>query len=70
MITPMVADMNKNVKFLVLLAAPGIPIHDLLLDQNKKLAESANLPQDFIHDVLDMKSKIFSFAKDYKEKRV
>ncbi|WP_313502028.1 alpha/beta hydrolase family protein [Kaistella carnis] len=68
MIAPMVADMNKNVKFLVLLAAPGIPILDLVLDQNKKLAESANLPQDAIDDVLAIKSKTFSFAKNYKGK--
>ncbi|WP_312819891.1 alpha/beta hydrolase family protein [Kaistella carnis] len=68
MIAPMVADLNKNVKFLVLLAAPGIPILDLVLDQNKKLAESANLPQDAIDDVLAIKSKTFSFAKNYKGK--
>lgn len=68
MIAPIVADMNKNVKFLVLLAAPGIPILDLVLDQNKKLAESANLPQAAIDDVLAIKSKTFSYAKNYKGK--
>ncbi len=68
MIAPMVADINKNVKFLVLLAAPGIPILDLVLDQNKKLAESANLPQDAIDEVLAIKSKTFSYAKNYKGK--
>lgn len=68
MIAPMVAGMNKNVKFLVLLAAPGIPILDLVLDQNKKLAESANLPQAAIDEVLAIKSKTFSYAKNYKGK--
>lgn len=59
MIAPMVADMNRNVKFFVLLAAPGIPILDLVLDQNKKLSESANLPQDAVDEVLAIKSKTF-----------
>ncbi|QOW10757.1 alpha/beta hydrolase [Kaistella flava (ex Peng et al. 2021)] len=68
MIAPMVADMNKNVKFLVLLAAPGIPILDLVLDQNKKLAESANLPQEAIDEVLAVKSKTFTYAANYKGK--
>ncbi|MDP2454406.1 MULTISPECIES: S9 family peptidase [unclassified Kaistella] len=68
MIAPMVADLNKNVKFLVLLAAPGIPILDLVLDQNKKLAEGANLPQDAIDEVLAIKSKTFTYAKNYKGK--
>lgn len=65
MIAPMVADMNKNVKFLVLLAAPGIPIIDLTLDQNKKLAQGANLPKEDIDEILSIKAKTFTFAKEY-----
>lgn len=68
MIAPMVANTNKKVKFLVLLAAPGIPIIDLTLDQNKKLAESANLPQAAIDEVLAIKSKTFTYAKRYEGK--
>ncbi|WP_226063255.1 alpha/beta hydrolase family protein [Kaistella polysaccharea] len=65
MIAPMVAEMNKSVKFLVLLAAPGIPILDLVLDQNKKLAESANLPQTAVDEVLSIKAKTFTYAQLY-----
>ena len=68
MIAPMVANKNKNVKFLVLLAAPGIPILDLVLDQNKKIAESTNLPQEAIDEVLAIKSKTFSYAQRYQGK--
>lgn len=68
MIAPMVADKNKNVKFLVLLAAPAVPILDLVLDQNKKLAESANLPQEAIDEVLAIKSKTFTYAANYNGK--
>ena len=68
MIAPMVANRNKNVKFLILLAAPGIPIIELTLDQNKKLAESANLPQAAIDEVLSIKSKTFTYARNYNGK--
>ena len=34
MIAPMVAARNKNVKFLVLLAAPGVPIRELMVRQS------------------------------------
>lgn len=68
MIAPMVANMNKKVKFLVLLAAPGIPIIDLVFDQNKKLSESAKLPQTTIDEVLSIKSKTFVYAKSYNGK--
>ena len=68
MIAPMVANKNKSVKFLVLLAAPGIPILDLVLDQNKKIAESTNLPQEAIDEVLAIKSKTFNYAHLYNGK--
>ncbi|KEY18645.1 alpha/beta hydrolase family protein [Kaistella antarctica] len=68
MIAPVVANKNKNVKFLVLLAAPGIPIFDLVLDQNKKIAESTNLPQEAIDEVLAIKFKTFSYAQRYEGK--
>lgn len=65
MIAPMVANENKNVKFLVLLAAPGVPILDLVLLQNKMLAEDAKLPQETIDEVLKIKSQTFTYAKNY-----
>lgn len=65
MIAPMVANENKNVKFLVLLAAPGVPILDLVLLQNKMLAEDAKLPQEIIDEVLKIKSQTFTYAKNY-----
>lgn len=68
MIAPMVANKNKSVKFLVLLAAPGIPILDLVLDQNKKIAESTNLPHEAIDEVLAIKSKTFNYAHLYNGK--
>lgn len=37
MIAPMVAARNKNVKFVVLLAGPGIPITELMVKQNEDM---------------------------------
>lgn len=65
MIAPLVALQNKNVKFLVLLAAPGIPLLDLTLIQNRKLVEEVPLPSEMIEEVLDIKEKTFIFAHDY-----
>jgi pimeloyl-ACP methyl ester carboxylesterase len=38
-IAPMIADRNPSIKFLILLAAPGIPISDLMLQQNAAIAK-------------------------------
>lgn len=67
MIAPIVAtNNNNNIKFLVLLAAPGVPIHELVLVQNKMLAEDAKLPKATIDEVLKIKSQTFTYAKNYK----
>ena len=65
MIAPMVADMSKNVKLLVLLAAPGVPLLELSLEQNKKLLQDIKVPKEVIDDVLAIKSKTFTYATRY-----
>jgi len=40
MIAPMVASRNKDIKFTVLLAAPGIPVAELMVQQNEDLLRS------------------------------
>lgn len=68
MIAPMVADQNKNVKFIVLLAGPGIPIVDLFIDQNRKLMVANQVPKEVIDKDLLMKTQIFEFVKSYSGK--
>jgi pimeloyl-ACP methyl ester carboxylesterase len=44
-IAPMIANRNRSIKFLVLLAAPGVPISDLMLQQNAAIAKLAGSPE-------------------------
>lgn len=39
LIAPMVASTDKNIKFLVLLGAPGVPISQLMVKQNKEIGK-------------------------------
>ena len=47
MIAPMVASSGKNVKFIVLLAAPGVQIMDLMAEQNAAIMRSAGIDSLF-----------------------
>ena len=66
MIAPMVATQNKNVKFLVLLAAPGIPISDLLVIQNDKMGKLAGLPDNILAINRKTNKEIYDFVKNHK----
>lgn len=46
MIGPLVAIQNSAVKFLVLLAAPGVPIPELMADQTYDISIAAGLPEE------------------------
>lgn len=61
MIAPMVAARNAEVDFIVLLAAPGIPIDELMLMQVRKSAELAGAPASTI----DLNQKLLSGVYDY-----
>ena len=48
LIAPMVAARNKSVSFIILLAGPGIPISDLMGQQNEAVFKSVGMPQQVI----------------------
>ena len=48
LIAPMVAARNKSVSFIMLLAGPGIPILDLMGQQNEAVFKSVGMPQQVI----------------------
>lgn len=56
-IAPMVAVKNKNVKFLVLMAAPGTPTPDLLSKQSYEIAKASGASEDVLktNDILNKK---------------
>ena len=66
MIAPMVANENKNVKFLVLLAAPGIPIQDLMLQQTNNVAKISGADEKTLESNRKFNTIIYSFANNYK----
>lgn len=68
MIAPMVATKNKNVKFLVLMAGPGIPTTNLLLKQSYDLAKAAGAPEEVLKTNELLNKKIYNYIINYKGK--
>ncbi len=66
MIAPMVADKNKNVKFLISLAGPGVDIYDLMLKQTFDVTKSSGVSDSAAQAATEQNKKIFAFIKDYK----
>ena len=65
MIAPMVSCENTKVKFLVLLAGPGIPIEDLLLQQTNDIAKISGEDDKSIAVKELLNRKMFSYIKNY-----
>ncbi len=66
MIAPMVAAGNKNVKFIISLAGPGIDIYDLMLKQTFDVTKSSGGSDSAAQAATAQNQKIFGFVKDYK----
>ncbi len=66
MIAPIVATQNKNVKFLVLMAAPGIAITDLLQKQSYDIAKISGAPEKVLKTNETVNQKGYDFIKNYK----
>lgn len=60
MIAPMVASRNASVKFIVLLAGPGIPISKLMIQQNKDVMRLAGAPDSAITTAATLNEKIYA----------
>jgi len=66
MIAPMVNSMNKKVKFMVLLAGPGIPIPELMKLQTYEVTKSTGVPEEHARAAAESNIKIYSFINTYK----
>ena len=66
MIALMVANKNKNVKFIVSMAGPGIPIDELMIGQLKATSKSMNVPEAAANINLQVVQKAYSIMKSYK----
>ncbi|MDO5522517.1 MAG: alpha/beta fold hydrolase [Bacteroidia bacterium] len=58
MVAPMVASKNRDVKFIVLMAAPGIAGTEIVLDQNRLSLESMNIEPENRERTLTMLAEI------------
>ncbi|MDQ1161064.1 pimeloyl-ACP methyl ester carboxylesterase [Chryseobacterium sp. SORGH_AS 447] len=65
MIAPIVAATNKNVKFLVLMAAPGTPVDQLLIQQNEKAGKLMGQSDLQTQQSRKVNSEIYGFIKNY-----
>ena len=70
LIAPMVASKNKEVKFLVLLAAPGLSGKQLLLKQADDIGKVSGLSVKVLKDNAEINQKIYSFVSNYKGKNL
>lgn len=66
-IAPMVASRNKNIKFIVLLAGPGLPIDQLLLQQIEDIAALEKIPADVSKLNIETTKKMLDYLKEHKD---
>lgn len=65
MIAPIVANINKKVSFLVLMAGPGTSIDELLVKQNYLALKLNGMTEENLQKDLKSNQKIYSFIKNY-----
>jgi pimeloyl-ACP methyl ester carboxylesterase len=67
MIAPMVASRDARVKFIVLLAGPGVPIRELMLRQSADQMRIGGAPADVIARSTATSSKVYNFMVQHPE---
>ncbi|WP_158827382.1 alpha/beta hydrolase family protein [Mucilaginibacter lacusdianchii] len=67
MIAPMVAARNKAIQFAVLLAAPGIPITELMIQQSKDQMRLSGAPKNVIAQSSATNAKLFAAMNRYQD---
>lgn len=66
MIAPMVSGINKNVKFMVLMAGPGIPIPELMKFQTYEVSKAAGVSEGQAKAAAESNTKLYTFISNYK----
>lgn len=65
MIAPMVASRNKTVKFIVLMAGPGIPLDQLILQQARDIGKLTGVSAKNMEKSTAIKTQAFAAMKKY-----
>ena len=66
-IASMVAVRNKKVNFIILLAGPGLPIDQLLIEQIEDNGKLENVPDDILNLNIETTKKMLNFLKEHKD---
>ncbi len=69
-IAPKLAIQRKDIAFIVLLAGVGIPMEDIIIEQNKEILHSIGLQVDMIERVLVLTKKAFSIIREDKKAKL
>jgi pimeloyl-ACP methyl ester carboxylesterase len=64
-IAPMVANKNKNVKFIVSMAGPGIPNDEVMVLQLEAMNKVLGIPDSVMKWNLDFSKSLYGFVKSY-----
>ena len=67
MIAPMVASQNEQVDFIALLAGPGTPIDELMLEQSRKISQASGVPEEVAELNRRFLAEAYTFLKTNKE---
>jgi fermentation-respiration switch protein FrsA (DUF1100 family) len=69
MIAPMVANSREDISFVVLLAAPGVPIIDLMAEQNVAVARAGGVPENALNEIEPLFRNVVQAVRDAKDER-
>jgi uncharacterized protein len=58
LIAPMVATQRKDIDFVILLAGPGVPIVDLMAEQNHAIATTAGISKEALNEIKPLFKKV------------
>lgn len=70
MIAPMVASKDERVKFLVLLAGPGIPCSELLVLQNDAIGRAYGMPEPLLEQNKKTNRLLYDFIVNYEGEHI
>lgn len=66
MIAPIVASKDKKINFIILLAGPGIPCDELLLEQTYLLGKTSGMSESELENIRKINQSVYSIAKSNK----
>ena len=66
LIAPIIASKDKNINFIVLLAGPGIPCDELLLEQTYLIGKASGMSESELENIRKINQSVYNIAKSDK----